>query len=262
MYMRAEGYCCETVTREYGFWRTSNHSRCIIKKVKYVIGNWKSNQNISQSLIWLDGLSALHPKFSPEVTVILCLPFTDIASFNHKISDLNLPIISGSQNVSHLAPGKHTGEITANMLSELVNYCIVGHSERRQEFSETSEIVAQKARLLLESSITPIICLDTPYLDEQIKALFTCDVDVSRCFFVYEPISAIGIGKPIDSVSANHIANQIAFLTDNAAPILYGGSVSSDNAASFVRENCIDGVLVGTDSLEPTLFAGIITSLS
>ncbi|KKT86614.1 MAG: triosephosphate isomerase [Candidatus Collierbacteria bacterium GW2011_GWA2_44_99] len=219
--MRAEGYCCETVTREYGFWRTSNHSRCIIKKVKYVIGNWKSNQNISQSLIWLDGLSALHPKFSPEVTVILCLPFTDI-----------------------------------------VNYCIVGHSERRQEFSETSEIVAQKARLLLESSITPIICLDTPYLDEQIKALFTCDVDVSRCFFVYEPISAIGIGKPIDSVSANHIANQIAFLTDNAAPILYGGSVSSDNAASFVRENCIDGVLVGTDSLEPTLFAGIITSLS
>jgi triosephosphate isomerase len=230
--------------------------------VKYVIGNWKSNQNITESLIWLDKLSALRPKFSHDIAVILCLPFTDIASFNHKIADLNLPIISGSQNVSHLTPGKHTGEITANMLGELVNYCIVGHSERRIEFGETSEIVAQKARLLLESSITPIVCLDTPYLDEQIKELFNLDVDVSRCFFVYEPINAIGTGKPIDPIDANHIANQIAFLTDNAAPVLYGGSVSSDNASSFVREGRIDGVLVGTDSLEPTLFAAIITSLS
>lgn len=230
--------------------------------MKYVIGNWKSNQNISESLIWLDGLSALHPKFSPTVSVILCLPFTDIASFNHKISDLDLPIISGSQNVSHLPPGKHTGEITANMLSELVNYCLVGHSERRQEFGETSEIVALKARLLLENSIIPIVCLDTPYLDEQVKELFHHDVDISHCFFVYEPISAIGTGKPVDPTDANHVCSQIAFLTDNAAPVLYGGSVSSDNAPSFVNESRIDGVLVGTDSLEPTLFAGIITSLS
>lgn len=230
--------------------------------MKYVIGNWKSNQNITESLIWLDKLSALSPKFSPDISIILCLPFTDIASFNQKIADLDLPILSGSQNVSHLAPGKHTGEITANMLAELVSYCIVGHSERRHEFGESSEIVAQKARLLLENSITPIVCLDTPYLDEQVKSLFNLDVDVSRCFFVYEPISAIGTGKPINPVDANHVAGQIAFLTDNSAPILYGGSVSSDNASSFVRENCIDGVLVGTDSLEPTLFAGIISSIS
>ena len=230
--------------------------------MKYVIGNWKSNQNITESLIWLDQLAALHPKFSTETTIILCLPFTDIASFNHKIADLGLPIISGSQNVSHLPPGKHTGEITANMLGELVSYCIVGHSERRREFSESSEMVAQKARLLLENSITPIVCLDTPYMDEQIKAMFNFDVDVSRCFFVYEPIDAIGTGKPIDPVDANHITSQIGFLTDNSAPVLYGGSISSDNAAAFTNQNRIDGVLVGTDSLEPTLFASIITSLS
>ncbi len=230
--------------------------------MKYIIGNWKSNQNITESLIWLDELSALRPSFSSSVSVILCLPFTDIASFNHKIADLGLPIISGSQNVSHLPPGKHTGEITANMLAELVNYCLVGHSERRHEFGETSEIVALKARYLLENSITPIVCLDTPYLDEQVKELFHHDVDVSRCFFVYEPISAIGTGKPVEPTDANHVCTQIAFLTDNSAPVLYGGSVSSDNAASFVRQGRIDGVLVGTDSLEPTLFAGIITSLS
>lgn len=237
--------------------------RCsIITSVKYVIGNWKSNQNITESLVWLDGLSALRPKFSRDVSVILCLPFTDIAAFNKKLSDLNLPVTTGSQNVSHLPPGKHTGEITANMLSELVSYCIVGHSERRHDFNETSEMVAQKTKLLLENTITPIVCLDLPYLDEQIKALFHLDIDVSRCFFVYEPVSAIGTGKPVDPVAANHVAGQVAFLTDNQAPILYGGSVSPDNAASFVNQSKISGVLVGTDSLEPTLFAGIISSLS
>lgn len=230
--------------------------------MKYVIGNWKSNQNITESLIWLDNIATLKPNINYSVSVILCLPFTDIAAFNHKLSDLNLPIITGSQNVSHLPPGKHTGEITANMLGELVSFCIVGHSERRRDFGETSEMVAQKARLLLENSITPIVCLDIPYLDEQIKELFKIDIDVTRCFFVYEPNSAIGSGKPIDPVDANHIANQIGFLLDNSAPILYGGSVTSDNAPGFVSQNRIDGVLVGTDSLEPSLFAGIINSLS
>lgn len=230
--------------------------------MKYVIGNWKSNQNLTESLIWIDGIQAIKPKFSPSISVILCLPFTDIAGFNHKLSDLNIPIITGAQDVSHLAPGKHTGEITANMLGELVSYCIVGHSERRRDFGETSEIIAEKTKLLLENSITPIICLDLPYLDEQIKELFQKNIDVSRCFFVYEPIAAIGTGKPVDPVDANHVTNQISFLLDNVAPVLYGGSVTADNVKSFVDQNRIDGVLVGTDSLEPTLFAGIINSLA
>jgi len=229
--------------------------------MKYVVGNWKSNQNLTESLVWLDGIAAIRPKFSPQKTIILCLPFTDIAAFNHKLSDLNLNILTGAQNVSHLPPGKHTGEITANMLSELVNYCIVGHSERRRDFGETSTLVADKCRLLLENSITPIVCLDLPYLDEQIKELFSRDIDVCRCFFVYEPVTAVGTGHPIDPVDANHVANQISFLIDNSAPILYGGSVTSDNAADFVNQSRIDGVLVGTDSLEPMLFSSIINSL-
>jgi triosephosphate isomerase (TIM) len=230
--------------------------------MKYVIGNWKSNQNLTESLVWIDGIQAIKPKFSPNLAVILCLPFTDIAGFNHKLSDLSIPIITGAQDVSHLAPGKHTGEITANMLGELVSYCIVGHSERRRDFNETSEMVAEKAKLLLENSITPIICLDLPYLDEQIKELFQKNVDVSRCFFVYEPVTAVGTGHALDPVDANHTANQISFLIDNVAPILYGGSITADNAKSFVDQSRIDGVLVGTDSLEPTLFSEIINCLT
>ncbi len=229
--------------------------------MKYIIGNWKSNQNLTESLVWIDSIQAIKPRFNKDISVILCLPFTDIAGFNHKLADLEMPITTGAQNVSHLAPGKHTGEINAAMLAELVSFCIVGHSDRRREFAETSEMVAKKARLLLENSITPIVCLDLPYLDEQIKELFQKNIDVSRCIFVYEPIAAVGTGRPIDPVDANHTANQISFLIDNAAPILYGGSVTSDNVKSFVSQNRIDGVLVGTDSLEPTLFAEIINSL-
>lgn len=230
--------------------------------MKYAIGNWKSNQNLTESLIWIDGLKSLNPKFSPDVSVILCLPFTDIAGFNHKLSDVGLQIQTGAQNVSHLPPGKHTGEITANMLSELVSFCIVGHSERRHEFKETSDIVAEKVKLLLENSITPIICLDLPYLDEQIKEMFQRNIDVSRCFFVYEPASAIGSGRPIEPSEANQVAHQISFLLDNKAPILYGGSVTADNVKSFVDQKRIDGVLVGADSLEPSLFSEIINTIS
>lgn len=230
--------------------------------MKYVIGNWKSNQNLTESLIWIDGIQAIKPKFTEKTKVILCLPFTDIAGFNHKLADFGIPITTGAQNVSHLPPGKHTGEITANMLAELVSYCIVGHSERRRDFAETSETVAEKAKMLLENSITPIVCLDLPYLDEQIKELFQKNIDVSRCFFVYEPLSAIGTGHPVDPVEANHVANQISFLIDNAAPIIYGGSVTADNVRHFVDQNRIDGVLVGADSLEPTLFSMIINSLA
>lgn len=228
--------------------------------MKYIVGNWKSNQNLTQSLLWLDDLIALKPKITSDKKVILCLPFTDIASFNQKLAESGLNIMTSAQNVSHLAPGKHTGEINAQMLSELVSYCIVGHHERRSEFSETSEMVAAKTSLLLENSITPIVCLDKPYLDEQIKALFTLGVEVGRCVFVYEPAEAIGTGNPMDPNDANHVAHQISFLTDYLSPVLYGGSVSPDNIRSFMSEPNIQGVLVGTDSLNPTLFADIINA--
>jgi len=229
--------------------------------MKYIVGNWKSNQNLTESLIWLDNMVSLVPRIPQDITVILCLPFTDIAGFNQKLSETNYPMITGAENVSHFPPGKHTGEITANMLRELVSYCLVGHSERRRDFGETSDQVAQKTKLLLENSITPIICVDQPYLEEQVKELFQKDIDVARCLFAYEPLAAIGSGKPIDPYHANHIAHQIDFLVGSSIPILYGGSVTADNAPGFVDQNQIDGILVGTDSLEATLFASIINSL-
>jgi triosephosphate isomerase len=123
-------------------------------------------------------------------------------------------------------------------------------------------MVADKVKYLLENSITPIVCLDRPYLEEQIKELFSRSLEVSKCLYVYEPVAAVGTGNPESPAEANRVCHEISFLLDNNAPILYGGSVNSVNAPLYVDENRLDGVLVGTDSLDPKSFYDILVSLS
>jgi triosephosphate isomerase (TIM) len=228
--------------------------------IKYLIGNWKSNQNLTSSLQWLDSYHQSHQNHR-DLKTIIALPFTAISAFNHKISELGTHLLTASQNVSHLPPGKHTGEIPASMLSELVGYCLVGHSERRHEFAETSEEIALKTRSLLDASITPIICLDTPYLEEQIKQLFHQNVDTGACIYVYEPVSAIGTGQAQDPESVKRVVQQIKFFLAGTAPILYGGSVTAENAVSYIEKAAVDGVLVGTDSLSPDSFVALHTAI-
>lgn len=230
--------------------------------MNYLIANWKSHHTITQSLLWLERLSNLQPHFSSQTQTVVCLPFTDIPEFNRQLNDKKIPLLTGAQDVSHYPAGKHTGEITAQMLSELVSFCLVGHSERRHQFKETSSTVAQKTRLLLEHNITPIVCLDTPYLEKQIKALIENNVNLEKCLFAYEPLNAIGSGQPITPSEANSFASQLIFLTSPQTKVLYGGSVNADNAPEFVSQPHLHGVLVGTDSLTPTDFNNLINSLS
>src|SRR3989338_4245410 len=217
----------------------------------YLIGNWKSNENITQTKIWLENFKNEKLKFSPGLETIVCMPFTDLAEANRFVNALNLPLKIGAQDVSPFASGAHTGGITAAMLSELIRYCLVGHSERRKDAGETSETVALKAFELLEYAITPVICVDTPYLEEQIKALFQHQVPINKCLFAYEPLSAIGTNAPADPSSVEHTAAKINFLTDAACPVIYGGSVSEENILSFTSLPNISGVLVGSHSLDP-----------
>lgn len=228
----------------------------------YLVANWKSHHTITQSLLWLNRLHKLNPTFSSQLQTIICLPFTDLPEFNRQLTEIHLPLLTGAQNVSPFSAGKHTGEITAQMLSELVTYCLVGHSERRQQFKETSSIVAQKTFQLLDHGITPIICLDTPYLEEQVKALIKHDINAENCLFAYEPQAAIGSGQPVTPLTANRFASKLSFLTSPQVKVLYGGSVTSQNASDFISQPHLQGILVGTDSLTPTDFSNIISSLS
>lgn len=223
--------------------------------MRYLIGNWKSYNTISQTNIWLTEFAKVYIPPKVPLTLVVCAPFTNLAEANRLINSLNLPLQMGAQDVSPHEEGKHTGEITARMLSELTRFCLVGHSERRREFGETSAIVAMKARRLLEESLTPIVCLDTPYIDEQIRELLNLQLPLTSCIFAYEPLAAIGSGKPVTANEAELVAAKIAFLTESACPILYGGSVTPENISSYLDKQHLDGVLVGTDSLSVDSFA-------
>lgn len=225
--------------------------------MRYLIGNWKSYNTISQTHIWLAEFSqARLPK--ANLTTIICAPFTNLAEVNRLISQLNLPLQVGAQNVSAETEGKHTGEVTARMLSELTRYCLVGHSERRREFSETSALVAQKVKRLLEESLIPIICVDQPYLDEQIRELLALQLPLTTCIFAYEPVSAIGSGQAQDPGTAEVVAGKISFLTESQCPILYGGSVTPENVGAYLVKQHLAGVLVGTDSLTVPAFVKLM----
>lgn len=227
--------------------------------MRYLIGNWKSYNTISQTHIWLVEFSKAHlPK--ANLTTIVCAPFTSLAEANRLISQANLPLQIGAQNVSAETAGKHTGEVTARMLSELTRHCLVGHSERRREFSETSALVAQKVKLLLEESLIPIICVDQPYLDEQIRELLALQLPLATCIFAYEPVSAIGSGQAQDPGTAEVVAGKISFLTESQCPILYGGSVTPENVGAYLAKQHLDGVLVGTDSLTVPAFVKLMAA--
>jgi len=224
----------------------------------YLVANWKSHFSNTQSLIWLKEVEKLTSTISSNLKVIICLPFTDLPEFNRHLNFSKTPFFVGAQTVSSYPAGKHTGDITASMLSELVTYCLVGHSERRSNFKESSQDVAKQCQRLLKQNITPIICVDEPYIDEQIKELFLSNIPLSRCIFAYEPVSAIGSGRPESPENAGKVIAQITLLTNGDSPVLYGGSVSPENILNFTSRPDISGVLVGTNSLKPSIFSQLI----
>ena len=187
----------------------------------------------------------------------------------------------GAQNVYFEDEGAYTGEISVEMLKETgVEYCIVGHSERRQYFSETDETVNKKVKKLFsESEIIPILCVgenleqreagkEAEIVSKQIKAdlLGLSGTDVSKLVIAYEPVWAIGTGKTASPAQAEEmcelIRKNIEELYDedicDRVTIQYGGSVKPENATEIMNMDEIDGALVGGASLVPEKFMGII----
>lgn len=234
---------------------------------KLVIGNWKlnggraSNRALVASIAarWTPGLGA---------TWVICPPFPYLPEIEALL--LGSGIAWGAQDVSDEVSGAFTGEVSASMLMEFAcRYAIVGHSERRQRWHESSERVAQKAVRALDAGLTPVICVgesleereagDTlEILKNQIRPVLS-RVSVHRLselVFAYEPVWAIGTGR---HATAAQVGEVHAFLrtllatADMAAaadvPLLYGGSVKPANASEYRAIDDVDGVLVGGASL-------------
>lgn len=222
--------------------------------MKYLVANWKSNKTIPEATLWLHQSSIISHQSSKNLEVIIAAPFTALPHLKKVSSSLKL----AAQNLSPFDSGPYTGEISAEMLKNLVDYTIIGHSERRRYFQETNEMVAKKVKQALKYKITPIVCLDEPYLETQIQQFNNSTI--RHLIFAYEPLAAIGSGKPDTPENANRVAEKIKKMT-NQAPVLYGGSVSPENAKSFMVEKNIDGLLVGNASLNPGEFIKILQAI-
>jgi len=210
-----------------------------------------------------------------NVDKVLCPPFISLAAVGELIKGSSIKL--GAQNLYFAEKGAYTGEISPLMLAELCEFVIIGHSERRHYFNETGEIVNQKIQAALKVGLKPILCIGErleeneagkteQVVTEQLQSSLAGINRVNDMVIAYEPVWAIGTGRAATGGQANEtiglIRRNMAKLYDNETAqntrILYGGSVTADNIAEFIRQSEIDGSLVGGASLKANEFLSIV----
>ena len=244
--------------------------------------NWKMNLTFQQGEKLLDEILAADIKLKAHQQVIFAVPFPFLLMTRSEVEEEHNYYVA-AQNCYHKKSGAFTGEVSAEMLHSLaVPYCIVGHSERREYFTESNAVLAHKINLCLEYFITPIFCCGEPlsireqetqnqFVETQLKeSLFHLSQEkIKKVIIAYEPIWAIGTGKTATTDQAQEmhahlrsiLANQYGKETADEISILYGGSVKANNAEELFSCPDVDGGLVGGASLVAQDFLQIIRSL-
>ncbi len=246
-----------------------------------IAGNWKMHASHLDAIQMVQKLSyRLDPEDHERVDVVVCPPFTALRSSQTVIEADHLLVRLGAQNCHWEESGAFTGEIAPSMLEKLsVSYVITGHSERRQLFGETDEIVNKKTKAILAAGMTPIVCVGetleqrdadtaeavvTGQIANSLKGLEAAAV--GGLVIAYEPIWAIGTGRTASADDAGAMATTVRTKVaetwgDDAAAsvrVLYGGSVNPGNVAGLMAKRDIDGALVGGASLDPDTFASVV----
>jgi triosephosphate isomerase len=249
---------------------------------KIVAGNWKMNKTVPEAVELSRRFRELFEADHLEVDVVLCPPFVHLVPVREVIEGSRIAL--GAQNLHWEERGAFTGEISAEMLlSSGCRFVIVGHSERRQYFGETDEVVNRKVRRALMSGLTPIVCVGET-LDER-KAGRTESVverqvrgafagmgrdEIARTVIAYEPVWAIGTGVNATPEQAQEVQRFIRQLIEELAGrdvaaglrIQYGGSVTPANARDLMSQPDVDGALVGGASLKADSFYEIVRAAS
>ncbi len=215
-----------------------------------IAANWKSNKTKNEAKNWLEKISL--KDFSSSLEIIVFPPFTLLDFVSDFVKSNKLPISVGAQNVSPFEMGPYTGEISASQLREFVSYVLIGHSERRSHFGETNSLVRQKTERVISEGLTPIVCA---YELSQLE-----DVVKSEIVVAYEPLEAIGSGRPENPAVVNDFGKRLREKFN--WPVLYGGSISPDNIKSYLNLENISGLLVGGQSLDENSFMRIIENAS
>lgn len=235
---------------------------------KIVAGNWKMNTTPAEAVALINQLK---PSINSEAAeVILCVPAVSLTVAVDAVKGTNIGI--GAQNMFYENSGAYTGEISASMLTSIdVKYVVIGHSERRQYFCESDEIINKKVLKAFESGLLPIICcgetleqrelgVTIDHIRMQMKYAFknVSAEDAKKSIVAYEPIWAIGTGKVATDEQAEEVCKAVRECiadiydaeTAEAVRVLYGGSVNGGNAAALFKKPNIDGGLVGGASLK------------
>ena len=242
-----------------------------------IAGNWKMNKTTSDAVDLINEIkSSVGVKTSVQVCV--CPPFTALSKASESVEQSE--VLLGAQDMNASQSGAYTGEISAEMLRDLyVTFVILGHSERRQLFGETNQIINKKIHAAIENNLKPIYCIGETL--EERESGKTLDVvrtqvreglenfpahSIDNLVLAYEPIWAIGTGKTATDEMAQEVHSDIRkvlseMFGDSAADtirILYGGSMKAENAAGLLAQEDVDGGLIGGASLTARAFVGII----
>jgi len=245
-----------------------------------IAGNWKMNLNHLEAIAVTQKLAySLEDRDYDAVEVLIIPPFTDIRSVQTLVDGDRLRLVYGAQDISVAESGAYTGEISGSMLSKLgCTYVLVGHSERRANHAESDQIVNKKIKAALANELKPILCIGEelpireagnhiPHVLEQLRNGLKGfhKPDLKKIVIAYEPVWAIGTGKTATPEDAQEVCSAIRNdlknigseeIADNCR-ILYGGSVKSINTLDIMKEEDVDGALVGGASLDPEEFARI-----
>ncbi len=249
-----------------------------MKRLPMIAGNWKINTNIDEAVKLVKTMLPNLDKLT-NVEKVVCPPFISLATVGEVIKGSSVKL--GAQNVYYEEKGAYTGEVAPSMLTGLCEYVIIGHSERRQYFGETNEVVNKKIKAAIQNNLKPIFCIGErleenergkteTVLTQQVTACADREYFTHGIVIAYEPVWAIGTGRAATATQANKTIGFIRGLvteqqggdTGGSVRILYGGSVTTDNISEFMREAEIDGALVGGASLKADDFLDIVRQTS
>ncbi|PJC40498.1 MAG: triose-phosphate isomerase [Parcubacteria group bacterium CG_4_9_14_0_2_um_filter_41_8] len=243
-----------------------------------IIANWKMKLLPSQSLDLARKLKKASSKYA-GAEVVVCPSFTEIAQVGEIIKDTNIKL--GAQDCFWEEQGAFTGEVSPKSLLDYgVEYILVGHSERRQNLSETGDMIHKKVRLLFTLDITPVLCIGETFEERQdglkdvvltrqlhnaLNGLWLNKGD--KLVIAYEPVWVIGSGQDVDPEEIGHthqIINQVLYdifensVVKDQIKVIYGGSVDPENVGAYISKASVQGALVGTASLDATQFSAIV----
>ncbi len=244
--------------------------------------NWKMNLTLAQGEQLMNDIVASEINLNENQSAVFAVPFPYLLPIK-SITDKKINFYTSAQNCAAEKAGAYTGEVSCEMINSIgIQYVVIGHSERREYYNETNEILTKKVNLALENNLKPIFCCGEPleireaeaqnsHIEIQLKeSLFhLTDAQINGFVIAYEPIWAIGTGRTATSAQAQemhaHIRNVLAekygkVIADTIS-ILYGGSVKAANAEEIFSQPDVDGGLVGGASLNATEFTTIINSL-